>query len=390
MFFPWHRVFIRILEQDIQSIMGNTAFGLPYFSWGTNANNWNLPSSGILTSTLFGTSGISNPNFCVKNGVASSWIATDGSCLRRLFDGNSISATNVNLYTESWLLSTLSADPSTGRAYTSFNAFSQQIDYYPHGSFHVAIGYYDSSNTYYGHMTDATVSPNDPVFYLHHGNMDRYYKYWQKLNPSLASAYDGTQPFPPYGSNYVNVKKTDILPGFNVPVSVGLQYETASACYKYVAYSGSIASIKSNPKLARRQFNKQPKSFPEALGKWNTSAIALRVKAKVSDLDSIINEPLSMSSISVFDDGSLALPDGRKYGVPERVMMSPLPEKFILMRKMDVAKTRAWEEKARGLMNRINDRVDKVLERVFSTNFTRTNFVQHAIAVKIAIAELSS
>ncbi|KAK1828734.1 hypothetical protein QBC39DRAFT_384825 [Podospora conica] len=61
-----------------------------------------------------------------------------------------------------------------------FGSFEQITDtstFHPGG--HWAIG------GLYGAMTDTYVSPSDPLFYLHHSNMDRAYWSWQMLNLSV-------------------------------------------------------------------------------------------------------------------------------------------------------------------------------------------------------------
>jgi tyrosinase len=43
-----------------------------------------------------------------------------------------------------------------------------------HGGGHYAIGGYPASDVFF--------SPNEPVFFLHHGNIDRVYWIWQMLD----------------------------------------------------------------------------------------------------------------------------------------------------------------------------------------------------------------
>lgn len=64
-----------------------------------------------------------------------------------------------------------------------------------------------------------TYSPNDPLFWLHHANVDRYFVAWQLENPQ--SRYNG-------GS------LNDMMVPFNIPVSDTFDLPTNSRyCYTY-------------------------------------------------------------------------------------------------------------------------------------------------------------
>lgn len=65
---------------------------------------------------------------------------------------------------------------------TDYNSFSNMADGAdsmegPHGSVHVTLG---GNN---GHMTYIELSAFDPIFYLHHANVDRIFALWQALYP---------------------------------------------------------------------------------------------------------------------------------------------------------------------------------------------------------------
>lgn len=49
----------------------------------------------------------------------------------------------------------------------------------PHGAVHVAIG------GPYGHMSQLSYSAFDPMFWLHHANVDRLFAMWEAINPDV-------------------------------------------------------------------------------------------------------------------------------------------------------------------------------------------------------------
>lgn len=67
----------------------------------------------------------------------------------------------------SWLAST-AAGTATALAKTDYNSFSSIINSI-HGGVHICVS---------GTMSDASVSPADPVFWMHHANLDRIWWQW--------------------------------------------------------------------------------------------------------------------------------------------------------------------------------------------------------------------
>src|SRR5205807_3519977 len=65
-------------------------------------------------------------------------------------------------------LASIAAGVPSAMAETSYDNFSAPINGI-HGSVHIWVG---------GTMSDASVSPADPVFWLHHANLDRLWWAW--------------------------------------------------------------------------------------------------------------------------------------------------------------------------------------------------------------------
>ncbi|KAG8736813.1 hypothetical protein FRC12_017431 [Ceratobasidium sp. 428] len=51
-----------------------------------------------------------------------------------------------------------------------------------HNAVHLSIG---------GDMADPSPTPSDPLFWLHHGNLDRVFSLWQAKYPENAQSYSG-------------------------------------------------------------------------------------------------------------------------------------------------------------------------------------------------------
>jgi tyrosinase len=82
------------------------------------------------------------------------------------------------------VLSSIAAGTPSAMAKTTYDTFTSPINGI-HGSVHIWVG---------GTMSDASVSPADPVFWLHHANLDRLWWVWYNRpagnhqNPPLSGA----------------------------------------------------------------------------------------------------------------------------------------------------------------------------------------------------------
>ncbi|KAI8840440.1 hypothetical protein BJ741DRAFT_597318 [Chytriomyces cf. hyalinus JEL632] len=246
LFLPWHRLFLLQLEQDIQFITDNPAFSLPYWGWATDTGSWWTPAAKILTPQAFGTTGINNANYCVTDGLISKWTATDAACIKRLYplDGGNLNVMTPSvLLNDQYMMAITQINPLTNAAYKSYDDFRWAMEF-PHNMVHASIGGYVFSGVVngqqtwtMGHMMNVPSAINDPLFFLHHANMERYFAYFQDLNPAIV--YDGQQAVPPGSGNVVAASASDLLPGFNVPVSSVWNLGKNGMCFKYTAYSGS-------------------------------------------------------------------------------------------------------------------------------------------------------
>ena len=79
-------------------------------------------------------------------------------------------------------------------AKTTFTDFTNHLEIGPHNQVHNEIGGPG------GTMANVMISPADPIFWLHHGNIDRLWSQWQAANPgknpTLAGAARTMDPWP--------------------------------------------------------------------------------------------------------------------------------------------------------------------------------------------------
>ena len=185
-FLPWHRMYMIRLEQELQRVLGDADFGLPYWDWAADGE---LPRSSQWRTSLWTADVLGNARGNVTNGPLRDMrvrLEGQGSTLasippRRLQREAGLDSRVRDLPQQSHVQLALNEDDydrnpwsQAPRAHRNrlegwlneplFNNPRPQL----HNRVHVWIG---------GDM-GPTTSPNDPVFFLNHCNVDRIWEAW--------------------------------------------------------------------------------------------------------------------------------------------------------------------------------------------------------------------
>ncbi|MFI5496049.1 tyrosinase family protein [Actinoplanes sp. NPDC051859] len=159
-FLPWHREYLRQMEFDLQTVSGNPNVFLPYWDWTQAATPFTADLLGAITN-----GSVNSGNFSPTWGWSMYRSSIAGSFLQRRVGVN---ATRPTAQTVSTVQAQTTYDRSPWNN-TVVNSYRNRNEIDVHNRVHNYVG---------GHM--ATVeSPNDPVFWLHHCNVDRLWWQWQ-------------------------------------------------------------------------------------------------------------------------------------------------------------------------------------------------------------------
>ncbi len=184
-FGPWHRELLKLYEQELQNAVGDPNLALPYWDW---TQDQSVADPGFpFTADFLGGDGAGNPNDKVTTGDFSQAAGWTLNCdeegfgyLRRHFGGDGPGlptptsirdALNITPYDSSpWNWSS----PTAGSFRNTLEGWvgPRQI----HNAVHRWVD---------GSMQPGT-SPNDPVFFLHHCNIDRLWAVWEQKHPGVA------------------------------------------------------------------------------------------------------------------------------------------------------------------------------------------------------------
>ena len=132
-FWSWHRMYLYWFERIIRKMSGDSSWSLPYWNW-TSKRERQLPAMFRDTASELYTP---NRDPAMNDGTGS------------------LPASDVD-YSSSFIL-------------TDFTNASLTIQGTPHGAVHVDVG---------GWMGSVPTAAQDPIFYLHHSNVDRLWDLW--------------------------------------------------------------------------------------------------------------------------------------------------------------------------------------------------------------------
>lgn len=194
-FSPWHREMLRRFELDLANEVPGVT--LPYWDWAADGSVGDPTSAPMWGSDLMGGDGDPNNTYLVGGGPfrydpsdPSTWLVVTGDGepgpgLRRTLGQQS------HLPAQSEIDQVLQITPYDSNPWRTISdpSFRNQLEGWMgpniHNNVHVWVG---------GSMLPGT-SPNDPVFFLHHCNVDRLWWQWQLQHP--IAGYEPTSGGPP-------------------------------------------------------------------------------------------------------------------------------------------------------------------------------------------------
>jgi hypothetical protein len=160
-----------MFESDMQAILGQPDFALPYWDWARDAALSDPTTAPIWDVAFMGGQG--NP---VSTGPfrTGQWTLAGGGSLVRQFGVSAAALPSQADVLSALALPTYDTAPWNSTSANSFRNHLEGWDTNPaglHNRVHLWVG---------GSMLPMT-SPNDPVFFLHHANTDRIWSIWQAL-----------------------------------------------------------------------------------------------------------------------------------------------------------------------------------------------------------------
>ena len=196
---PWHRGYLIALEAQIRasviSLGGPSTWALPYWNYLRPGDEFNIPPAFTQQNLPDGTP---NPLYVAArygpDNNGNIYVPTPAAIQQHPNDPNFVygqvteDCLSNDLYTGN---DAVTSPPGFGGPATGFShggGTSGNIESNPHNLVHVYVGGNAPDGQSYGLMSDPGLAALDPIFYLHHANIDRMWAVWNtnssNINPT--------------------------------------------------------------------------------------------------------------------------------------------------------------------------------------------------------------
>lgn len=186
LFLPWHRLMLRTLEQLLQQALRDVNFGLPYWDWAADGQRTRAQQLGsalwannCMGSAAVGPGAFTLSAFPIRLAAnAQNQLVQVNRALRRDRGVGVTGLLNPSLPNRVATAAALATTPYDSPPWNQGSlGFRNRVEgWIPsndlHNRVHVWVG---------GDMLPSA-SPNDPVFYLNHCNVDRIWEAWMQRN----------------------------------------------------------------------------------------------------------------------------------------------------------------------------------------------------------------
>jgi tyrosinase len=218
-FAPWHRGYLVAIEarlrQDIEEAGGPSAWALPYWNYfGANAE-YNIPPAFTLKQLPAPPPSLrilpppSNPLFVAArygpDGTGAVYVPTQAGIAAHPSDPNFVHGTVTDACLQD---SNFTTGGATGNGFGGdgpslflhFGSSMGDLESNPHNLVHVYVGGNQGLDGPEGLMSDPGLAALDPIFYLHHANIDRMWAGWNnpasRIHPAAGAPAPTAHPNP--------------------------------------------------------------------------------------------------------------------------------------------------------------------------------------------------
>ncbi|KAI9598682.1 hypothetical protein BDF19DRAFT_431116 [Syncephalis fuscata] len=311
-FLAWHRKFILDVENEIRK--NHTDFVLPYWDWTSEAQAPEL--SPILSNSYFGSNGYGD-NKCIQDGPFKDFVPHYTQyykgCLARDFNNNNtyVGNTITPFYTQEQTVNLLTK-------HGNFDDFSSRLEAVPHAYVHNGIG---------GGFSTMN-SPNDPLFYMHHGFLDKLWADWQNTYSNVTH---------PLGTI---IKPDYLLEPWNVTAG-SMLYTVDDLCYRYANPTAAYANkTQEQPQQMNNKLRRRMPSY---------SAVAQPRFGANNDETPVAPRPSTSNNEQAYKPLAMDREDLTKLRAP-----LPISESWCKMNRLNITRVREYESEEREFIQKLN------------------------------------
>ncbi|MEZ2222673.1 tyrosinase family protein [Rhizobium sp. RCC_161_2] len=289
-FLPWHRAYTAMYERIVRLVTKNNDFAMPFWDWTANPY---LPDVFTMQKT---PDGKDNPLYVAQR----TWPPAQpmpNNIVGQAVLNSILASTPYEIFGTSRPRGQNSLDPSW---ITGGGGTQGILEATPHNQVHNNIG---------GYMPTAS-SPRDPIFFMHHANIDRIWATWNLRNSNSTDPLWTNMPF---NENFYNVDGSFWSPKVSdlyVPEELGYTYgfrnyfKVATASAKALALDDKLSSViaATTPDAAVAGLTT---AFVEnSKAATRNAPLSLPVKIPAGALQGIFSQPPLPSGMETMDFGA--------------------------------------------------------------------------------------
>ena len=224
-FMPWHRCYLYFHERILATLIGDDTFALPYWAWEVTTNPTFPPLYAVNPSSLYDPVRAATPSTTPT--------------ITQMFAANGVDVQARLQETSKTLF--------LGNAGSGGN-----IEFGPHGDVHLWTAdpslNIEDSNPDMGILQTAA---RDPVFFAHHGNIDRLWWSWNKegnANYTDSSWLDISWTFYDENKNWISISVADVLDAENnLHYTYDKSAVDSSSSKVFLSAAATMATVKQGP-----------------------------------------------------------------------------------------------------------------------------------------------
>ena len=225
-FLPWHRAFLAVTERKLREIANDSSLAFPYWNWSAARSipdRFSRPESPLSASVRY------TPKRALADGEVDLFV---NDPIKKALVVAALGASKfvANPQTDPVKLARELADSFGGlpRPNALGRFGNSRLEGTPHGPIHNYVGGQDENTGAVGDMGDFETAARDPIFFAHHGNLDRLWENWRgrgsnrELEPKDKTFLSHPFSFPWLDGSTVQVTVAETLD----LDSMGYQYDT--------------------------------------------------------------------------------------------------------------------------------------------------------------------
>ena len=168
-FLPWHRAFLAVTEWKLRAISGDPELALPYWNWSSDRA---IPGAFLGVGSALARAVRYTPDRSLAP-VEVDHLAHDADLARLGVAG--LGAKSFQANTKEQIPGSFGgiARPNAGQWHGR-----SRLETIPHNAIHNYVGG-ESQTGAAGDMAELSTAALDPLFYAHHGNLDRLWELWR-------------------------------------------------------------------------------------------------------------------------------------------------------------------------------------------------------------------